>query len=265
MRLGASFRVLVVVVVVIGVFVAGAAQAAIVAPGWDLLETAPGTQFMGAPFVGVPLGTYDFGGTIGVQNVGTTDTIVQRLAPSNDVTPVATDTVDIQLVALQLMSVAPIDLGAGTDFYFITLQSARSPSEGGPMNPSLGHIDITFDDPLGGTFDSFFDVFFDIRLSDLNGTIVQSGQLPLSSSNNPWGREPPPGALEIPGVNMNLNGNDNTQDFWPLQPIQEEEPNVAAHVVIPGRPVVPEATSIAVWGLLSSFAAVIAWRRSLAG
>src|SRR5438105_138265 len=49
-----------------------------VAPGWDLFATQPGTSFMGVPFTGVPLGTFNFGGTIGTQPTGDTDTIVQR-------------------------------------------------------------------------------------------------------------------------------------------------------------------------------------------
>ena len=51
----------------------------IVNPGWDLFETLPGTMFLGHEFTGVPLATFDFGGPIGRQNIGATDTIVQRL------------------------------------------------------------------------------------------------------------------------------------------------------------------------------------------
>ena len=51
----------------------GASGADLVLPGYDLLETSPGTTFGGVAFHGVPLGTFDFGGTIGVKNVGNTD------------------------------------------------------------------------------------------------------------------------------------------------------------------------------------------------
>ena len=51
----------------------------VVQPGWDLFETVPGTSFSGVPFVGVPLGTFDFdndfGRGLGVKSVGLTDTI----------------------------------------------------------------------------------------------------------------------------------------------------------------------------------------------
>jgi hypothetical protein len=58
-----------------------------VCAGFDLFRTDPaGTVFQTSPtgpqisFAGVPLGTFNFGGTIGTQSTGLTDTIVQRLA-----------------------------------------------------------------------------------------------------------------------------------------------------------------------------------------
>ena len=58
------------------------AQAALaqatVEPGWDLFETTDPTTFVSVPWEGVPLGTFDFGGVIGIQDTGTTDTIVER-------------------------------------------------------------------------------------------------------------------------------------------------------------------------------------------
>lgn len=95
---------------------------------WDLLTTVPPTTFGGAAFQGVPLGTFDFGGSIGVQPVGLTDTIVKRNAAADVPTPPGTDTVPIELVALHLQSVAPVDFGLGLDTYFVTLQAER----GGP-------------------------------------------------------------------------------------------------------------------------------------
>jgi len=67
-----------------------------------------------------------------------------------------------------------------------------------------------------GTFDSFFDVFFDIRLGSLNGPIAMSSDLPLTSTDTPWNHFPPPGALEIVGVNTFLNGVNREADFWPV-------------------------------------------------
>lgn len=217
-----------------------AAAAAVVLPGFDLLETQPGTSFMGVPFDGVPLGSFDFGGTVGVAPVGLADTIVQRLDTANPVALPGSDTVPIELVALQLVSVVPVDLGAGVGFHFVTLQSTR----GGPA--SVGGMTIDFADANGGTFDSFFDVFFDIRLNDLSGPIVQSSNLILQAQDVPWGRTPPPGAVLIPGANVLLDGTSNAGDFFPLGRFQEQHP-IAIHVVETAD--VPEPATLALVGL----------------
>ena len=177
-------------------------------PGWDLLATQPGTTFAGAAFRGVPLGTFDFGG--GPQNVGNVDTIVHRLSS----TSAPTQTTAIKLVALQLQSVSPIDLGAGLGIYYLTLQSRRSIAEGGSVNPSGGNMTITFD-PLE-TFNSVFDVFFDVRFGGLNAPIIASASHHFANNGTSWSHEPLPLALLIDGVNHNLNGADMVNDFWPV-------------------------------------------------
>src|SRR5437667_670991 len=179
-------------------------------PGWDLFETVPGdptcatgTCFMSVPFEGVPLGSFNFGGAIGVRGTGTTDTIVQRQDQAN----APLDTIPIELVALHLRTVNPVNLGLGTGFYFITLQSER----GGPA--STGNMTITFapEPPLltlsHGTFDSLINVFFDVRFGSLSGPITLSDALVLTSDDVPWAHQSPgANVLEIPGVNMLLNG-----------------------------------------------------------
>lgn len=208
-----------------------------VLPGWDLWTTTAGTTFAGVPFVGVPLVTFDFGGPIGVQNVGATDTIVQRLAPAVVPGPVpptqAAPPIRIEMVALQLMSAVPVDFGLGVGIHYITLQSAR----GGPA--SVGEMIIRFDNtnvpppvqPQNGTFDSFFDVFFDVRLGGLNGPIALSDMLPLSSQGNAWSHFPDPNELLINGVNNLLNGQNRLGDFHPIGTVDEAHPTGAHHVV----------------------------------
>src|SRR5262249_599681 len=142
-----------------------------------------------------------------------------------------TSAIPVELVALQLETVAPVDFaGLGLDNYFVTLQKVR----GGPA--STGRESIHFADASGGTFDSFFDVFFDIRKGDLNGPIVFSDDLLLSQMGTPWGRIPPPGSVEIEGVNLNLDGSDNAEDFWPLGNIIEQHPNGAVHEAVTATP-----------------------------
>jgi len=179
-------------------------------PGYDLLVTTSGTTFDGAPFVGLPLGTYNFGGSIGLQNVGNTDTIVQRLGTAN----APSGTVAIQMDALQLVSATPISFGGGPlGFYYVTLQSVDMT---GPA--STGGMTINF---APNTFTSSLDVFFDVHYGALDGPIVDKSDAILSNGGDTWGNVAPAGAITIPGVNLNLNGNDTTDDFWPAVPVPE--------------------------------------------
>jgi hypothetical protein len=182
--------------------------------GFDLFQTqASGTMFNGVNFMGVPLGTYNFGGSIGTQNTGNTDTIVQRLASSSvSTTPSTASPINLQITALQLESTTPVNYnGNGLNNYFLTLQSARA----GGGTASTGQMDITFNNASGGTFSSFFDIFFDIRQGSLSGPIVDSNSVLLSNSSVPWGRTAPSNAVLINGANNLLNGTDNSTDIWP--------------------------------------------------
>ena len=201
--------------------VVGAANAGpVVNPGFESFQSLTGTTFGGVAFQGVPIGTFNFGGTIGVKAVGGTDTIVQRLAPATGAA------IPTQLLDLQLMSTAPTNFGLGTGFYFITLQSAR----GGPA--STGSMTIGFgpEAPPGlphGTFDFFFDIFFDVRLGSLGGPIALSDVLRQTSNGVPWNHFPTPDALEIAGVNTLLNGTNRNADFWPIGTFQAVLPTGA--------------------------------------
>jgi hypothetical protein len=208
--------------------------AATVLAGWDLFETAGGTTFMGVPFVGVPLGSFDFGGSIGVKPTGTTDTIVERMG--NSVGPGLTAPVPIELVALQLVSAVPFSFGLEAPaLHYLTLQKHRSLLEGGPGPSSTGMITVTVgpEAPAHGTFDSFFDVYFDLRHGSLTGAIDTSGMLTMSSSGSSWGHTAPPGAI-IQDVNYLLNGTNNLNDFHPFS-VMESHPSGAMHNVQPAQ------------------------------
>jgi hypothetical protein len=225
----------------------------VVLAGFDLFETRPGTQVDLAPlgvqpnpqpFKGVPLGAFDFG--MGLVATFNTDTIVQRLGDAT----VANPTVPIEMVALQLMSVNQITLGANTGFLFVTLQSARKDEDGGPGPASTGTITITFgpEAPEGiahGTFDSTLDVFFDIRFGALDGPIVHSDMLTLFSDDVPWNHFPPFGAVRIQDVNFRLNGLNQLNDFFPVETFAEEKGPVN-HVVASAT--VPEPATIFLLG-----------------
>jgi hypothetical protein len=206
-------RSVLAVFVVLGATAPQVGYALVVNAGFDLSHTLNGgALLLGTSFSGAPLGSFDFGGSIGVQSTGNVDTIIRRLGTVTvpDAPLPQTAGVDTQLVALQLVSAAPVDLGLGTDLYYVTLQSVR----GGPA--STGTYTITFNDAAGGVYDSFFDIFFDIRKGALAGPIAISDEIQVTSSGVAWGRIPPLGELLIDGANHELNGTDLSTDFQPL-------------------------------------------------
>src|SRR5262245_47177420 len=111
-----------------------------VAPGWNLLQTDPAsTVIFGENFEGVPLITFDFGGAIGVENVGLTDTLIRRLSPATVPSPGNSVTVATAVDAFQIRTVDPVDVLGPMGIYYATLQSKR----GGPI--STGTMTINFD------------------------------------------------------------------------------------------------------------------------
>lgn len=221
-------------------------------PGYDLFRSVEGTQFGGVPFVGVPLGTFDFGS--GPVGVGNADTIVHRLDPATASAP----DIPIELVALHLQSAVPFDFGLGPGTYFVTLQSER----GGQS--SVGRMTINGLGAEGdphGTFDSFFDVFFDLRLGSLTGPIALSGVARLTQTGGLWGHDPVPGEVLIPGINHLLNNVDKSNDFHLRGPVVEQHPGPppTIHVVSSAT---PEPSSLALFGLGALVMAARFWRRS---
>jgi hypothetical protein len=153
------------------------------------------------------------------------------------------------------MSVNPIN----NNFLFITLQSDR----GGPA--SLGLMTINFG-PEGtphGTFDSTLAVFFDVRVGSLDGEIVFSGNKTISAFGVPWSHFPPPGAVLIPGVNFMLNGQNQLNDFFPLDMVMHTNPDGSMHTVTTGT--IPEPTTFSLLAVgIAGFAGRV-YRRRKAG
>jgi hypothetical protein len=208
------------------------ADSVTVAPGYDLFQTMTGSSFPGlGDLMGVPLGMYNFGGAIGNQNVGMTDTIIQRTqaatvtAPGAIAYPVTAGAISLSVVALQLETTQMVNFGGnGLANYFVTLT---------PAVASTGTMTITFSSAAGGTFSSTLDLNLDIHKGALNGPVVDSlTNVMLTNSGAAWGRIPPPGAEVIKGVNSMLNGKDTSQDFWPVPPVTEVHPGGGAHVVM---------------------------------
>ncbi len=219
-------------------------QIVTVAPGFDLFQTSAGTTFNGFDFKGVPLGTYNFGGSVGTQPTGLTDTILQRTSAVTS-TVGNSGTTPLVVEALQLESTSLINFGgAGLDDYFVTLQSTH----GGTA--STGSLSITFNAVGSGTFSSSFDVFFDIHKHALDGPIIYSSDFTLSAApNNMWSSTAPAGSVIISGANYHLNGTDSTQDFFPIGVTQHDSSGAAHHYTMPAN--TPEPWQ---YGLVSSAA-----------
>jgi hypothetical protein len=185
------------------------ALAASVAVGWELYSTdVTKASFPGlGNLMGVPLGTFDFGS--GAKNTEATDTIIQRTSAATIASSPGTATANTQVVGFQLETTAPVNFnGLGLDNYFMTLQSVH----GGPA--STGTESITFNNDTSGTFATSLDLFFDIRKGSLTGPIVASTDQVLTSTGVAWINTQPAGSLAIAGVNLNLNGVNNLNDFW---------------------------------------------------
>ena len=164
--------------------------------GFTTITALPGTQIdidgggsippidMG----GLPLGSFDFGGSIGVQATGDADTILQR---TNDAIGGGTQAVAVEFTALQLVSVNPIDLSlvgsSGTDFLFVHLD---------PVLTSNGTITVDLDNL---TFDGNLSVTIELR--DSLDNVLQDAILDtMTWTGAPWSSTPAPLDLNIPGV-----------------------------------------------------------------
>jgi hypothetical protein len=216
-------------------------RADVVLPGYDLFTTDASSSFGGLNWQGVPLETYNFGGSIGMQNVGETDTIIQRLGTSGN-----GQTVDLQMDSLNLKSTTPVLPGV---FLFASLD---------PGETSSGSITIN----ANGTYVSALSVNFDIHAGAANGPVVETTTLDLDGSGV-WTHAAPAGAISIPGVNYKLDGQDTDEDFW-IDQIDESSAGSAHHVasVAMPEPSGLPVTSAGVLGLLV-FAGWERWRQRM--
>ena len=164
-----------------------------------------------------------------MQNTGAADTIIERLAPADTGGVPGTDTIPIELVALSLVSVNPINVGSGAELLKATLGS------------DLGStMDITFDDMNGGTFSSTLS--FEVKFTGLtSGTMIEVPKT-FTSADNPWQRSPT-GSVVLDGVNHLLKG-DSTEDqnFWPIGLMVHDDGSGTVHIVEPV--LVPEPATL---------------------
>lgn len=195
-----------------------------IGPGFDLFNTPPFlSSFLGFELMGGPIGP------------GNTDTIVQRLGELPDG---GTGTIPIELVALSLQSVNPVQLGDSFFDVFVTINQLGLPGLPQPdlLRPSQGVITVMSHDVDGGTFDSFFDVFTDLIFTKPGGDPNDPHQvvdhralqaLHLENTGADWSHTPPPG--------YPIDPNFPSGNFFP-GPIDHrgEHPVVPAAVPEPG-------------------------------
>lgn len=147
------------------------AKALTIDPGFDLFMTDPGTTFVdfsgfGGPPV-FPLKGVPLAGDPLFAGLGTTDTIVRRLAGTNLTNIGDFDTVPIELVALSLHSVAPIQIGPS----FFDVQVIGGSLLGVPQQ--LGQMTIVLTEPNGGTFDAQLPVSAQLVFSEVGNPSTQ--------------------------------------------------------------------------------------------
>ena len=234
--------------------VASPARADLVLLGSDYFKTIQPTSFTPLdpfnPLAGLPIGP------------GTTDTIVRRLGDCSLtlLTAGTNCTIDIEMVALSLIStVNPL------------VRVRETPGSFVGTSLSGGSMTITSDGSgTGGTFTSFFDIFFDIS-TDGGASWAPQGSLNLTSSDTNWTTIEPvdPLFLFVDGLVGDPNANRHTDkgtaacpvfgtgacvDFYVARVI-EQHPGVGVHTAVP----VPEPGSLALAGL--ALTAMIGLRR----
>lgn len=166
---------------------------------WELLATRPhlswwDTSFLGTSWVGVPLCSFDFGGSFGTVAVGNADTIIE-LSPKAEC-DLDTDCYAARVVALQWRSVEMFDPGFGRDYYFLRLLQS-SADESCRLNVYYSYV------PYCGypLYDQFVAFSYSLRKGSLDGPEVHKGFLSFGIIDAEVGSKPAPGALVLPGIN----------------------------------------------------------------
>lgn len=270
---------------------AGLAKATPIQPGFDFFHTTSGAF---VDLSGLGLGVVPLEGVpFGVDGLDNTDTIVQRpfgIGPVFD-PPLGDDTIDVEIVALHLTSVDPIDLSPlGGPFIGVFSDLHATINKGGlipglpqpdPLNPSLGLMNVFHTLPNGGLFDAcwgdagqcagagipglgqpgggiFADAIFAVPGGDPGnpGDVLFSVAAPslfLAQLNAPW--------LHVAGADYPVNAVLPAGNFYPgwidgNNPQRTVLPHVGPHPVEPATLVPEPSTALLVaGGLLGLLAA----------
>ena len=181
--------------IAIGLGAGRPANASQVGRGFDLFTTVPGAFRTDIQFSDPSQGPLD--GLIiplkGHAPAGFADTIVERTAglPSG-----TTGTIPIEIVAMDLASTNKItlDLNSGLQPYDVHIRLS-------PGILSTGGMGVTHNNPTGGTFDYFADIFVDIDFTPCGqpcgqtppGLSLTAFPLNMNIFNAMWAHTPAPG------------------------------------------------------------------------
>lgn len=219
--------------------------------GFDLFTTDPGTTHVTLPLPGqgdvrVPLQGFSPGLQSLGENAADVDTIVQRLeSPLNPLRVGQSVTVPIELVALSLVSVAPVDLGGGlhADVH------VRAGSEFN-LSQQQGEMTIHRDKFPDGTFDSTLPVDFLVLFVEPGGDPNNPSQVigeqfgrDTLQGDGVWSFQPGPGdprlidsqlATMFPSGDFHAGSRiDPTCAGHTEKVLSEEQGQLAAHGVLP--------------------------------
>lgn len=229
------------------------ARAEIIVLGADYFSTIQPTFFtpLGVlnPLTGLPFGP------------GNTDTVVHRQADCS-----------LSLGALGSSCTIPIEMVA------LSLVSTVDPNvrlRESPTSASAGQMTMRSDGTgTGGTFSSFFDVFFELSFDGGSSWIPQAA-LPLTSSGAAWmAADPVPPEVIVNGLVGDQNANRHTNkardqfDFRLIGSVTEQHPGQGVHTAVPAGGVIPEPGSLSLVGLALLAASALgraSRRRSTAG
>jgi len=211
-----------------------------IGPGFDLLTTPPGTAGFDLPGGGPHVDLM----SVPIAGLGNTDTIVFRMGGGTfSPSPGGSLQIDTELVALSLMSTAPVDVGGSFFDVFVTINAFGIPGmRQTPLIPpphSTGQMLITETSGGGGAFQSFFDVFPEIDLVPLKGgqpIMLIDDTVGRITGGGTWSYTPPP--------NYPSNPNLPSGGFYP-GPIQHTGPHP---VVDPGSTATPEPATMILLG-----------------
>jgi hypothetical protein len=255
-----------IVVGIIGLTLAfgeGAARADQIVLGSDYFTSAPGTQF-------------DFGSGIGVVPLkglpigpGSTDAVMQRLQDATLGGP----GIPIQITALSLQSIAPVNIGGNFYSVFITLDpkptAVNSPHPYGSAMTDSGLMVISGTAANGGTFSAMFDEYLDVNFVPIKtgATIAAKLDVQMYVTNGVWGPSPPPGTAIVSGIAGNQYANRHTglsasqADFFVTTEVSEVAGN-SVYVIDPPPPASPEPGTLGLACLAAAGLASYAWRRT---